>query len=175
MLGTIGEQIKAGIASAFAEIKASLTGGAQSTAAAAATTPADGVITEEIRAEIRALLEPVTKDLAKAQADLAGANKTITERDGTIAQLQKEKGELEARLKDPKGEAGKQSAQILAGLHVQPVKTGADAGAGGQQDSPQALLEQYQAITDYRERGAFYEKHKDRLLQATPGKLTLAK
>jgi hypothetical protein len=174
---TIAQQVQKLVAEALTKL--GINSKAETTESAAASAPAAGVITAEIQQAIQAAvesaIEPLKGQLTKAQSDLTAANTTIGERDAAIAQLTKEKGELEARLKDPKGEAGKQSAQILAGLHVQPVKAGAEAGAGAKEETSEALLEKYQAITDYRERGQFYLKHKDKLLQASAGKLTIAK
>lgn len=161
---TIAQQIKDGIASAFADIRAALTN-TKPTEAQNAAQPAAGAITDEIRAEIRSHLEPVQKELTDALAQVVSLKGQVAERDTTItdlrAQLQARDGEI-TNLKAAAKTAGQVAAETCASLGVKPLDVKPDASTAAA--SGESLLDQFQKITDPKARGEFYAKHRDKLL-----------
>lgn len=128
-------------------------------------------------------LQAAETERDEARADLTTAQERVTELEGSVTELTTERDtaqgrvtELETELADTQEErdtaqgrvteletearsAEVRAQELLAETGHPPLALGQDGG-GAPTGAQGSLMEQYEAITDPREKTAFYRKHK---------------
>lgn len=154
-------------ASLSAKVDKLLTPGAVTPATPAATAAELADISKQITAAQKAINEDITVKDAKILEltnTIAGHVKTIGERDLQITELTKTNADQKKLLDDPSLAANIKAIQIAQSQGVPPLKDNKDDG----QAAGATALEQYNAMTDAKAKGAFYAKHSAAILANQP-------